>query len=212
LPPEHFIHLAEESGAIDDLGVFVLREVCRQLREWDARGVEIPRICVNVSARQFERSSLRDSIVKILRESGIAPSRLELELTESAVMRDISSGIALLNDLKSLGVRLSVDDFGTGYTSLSYLRRFPIDTLKIDKSFLRDMLPGSQDEAIVKTIVILAESLGLASVAEGIESRITLEQIRAIGAHEVQGYFLGEPAPHQDALDALSDLQAGRRR
>ncbi|MGA7745919.1 MAG: EAL domain-containing protein [Candidatus Aquilonibacter sp.] len=212
LSPEHFIHLAEESGAIDDLGVFVLREVCRQLREWDARGVEVPRICVNISARQFERAGLRDAIVRTLRESGIAPSRLELELTESSVMRDISGGIAMLHELKGLGVRLSVDDFGTGYTSLGYLRRFPIDTLKIDRSFLRDMLPGSQDEAIVKTIVTLADNLGLTSVAEGVESRLTLEQIRAIGAYEVQGFFLGEPAPPQDALDALSDLQSGHRR
>ena len=212
LSPEQFIHLAEESGAIDDLGVFVLREVCRQLKEWDARGIEIPRVCVNISARQFERAGLRDAIVRISRESGIAPSRLELELTESSVMRDISGGIAMLHELKGLGVRLSVDDFGTGYTSLGYLRRFPIDTLKIDRSFLRDMLPGSQDEAIVKTIVALAENLGLTSVAEGVESRVTLEQIRAIGAYEVQGYFLGEPGPPQDALDALSDLQSGHRR
>jgi diguanylate cyclase (GGDEF)-like protein/PAS domain S-box-containing protein len=212
LPPDHFIHLAEESGAIDDLGTFVLHEVCRQLNAWDAQGIDVPRVCVNISARQFERSALRDVIASTLRASGIAPSRLELELTESSVMRDISGGIAMLHDLKALGVRLSVDDFGTGYTSLSYLRRFPIDVLKIDRSFLRDMLPGSQDEAIVKAIVILAENLGLTSVAEGIESRVTLEQIRNIGAYEVQGYFLGEPGPPQDALDALSDLQTNKRR
>ncbi len=112
----------------------------------------------------------------------------------------------MLHELKTLGVRLSVDDFGTGYTSLSYLRRFPIDVLKIDKTFLRDMLPGSQDEAIVKAIVILAENLGLRSIAEGIESRLTLEHIRAIGAHEVQGFFLGEPAPPEDAVRDLATL------
>lgn len=206
LPPEHFIHLAEETGAIDDLGLFVLREVCRQLVEWDARGVDVPRVCVNISARQFERTTLREAIMTTLRESRIAPSRLELELTESSVMRDITSGIAMLHELKTLGVRLSVDDFGTGYTSLSYLRRFPIDVLKIDKTFLRDMLPGSQDEAIVKAIVILAENLGLRSIAEGIESRLTLEHIRAIGAHEVQGFFLGEPAPPEDAVRDLATL------
>jgi diguanylate cyclase (GGDEF)-like protein/PAS domain S-box-containing protein len=206
LPPEHFIHLAEESGAIDDLGLYVLREVCRQLVEWDERGVDVPRVSVNISARQFERASLREAITTTLRESGIAPSRLELELTESSVMRDITSGIAMLHELKALGVRLSVDDFGTGYTSLSYLRRFPIDVLKIDKTFLRDMLPGSQDEAIVKAIVILAENLGLRSIAEGIESRLTLEHIRAIGAHEVQGFFLGEPAPPEQAVRDLATL------
>ncbi len=206
LPPEHFIHLAEESGAIDDLGLYVLREVCRQLVTWDARGVSVPRVCVNISARQFERASLREAIATTLRESGIAPSRLELELTESSVMRDITSGIAMLHELKALGVRLSVDDFGTGYTSLSYLRRFPIDVLKIDKTFLRDMLPSSQDEAIVKAIVILAENLGLRSIAEGIESRLTLEHIRAIGAHEVQGFFLGEPVPPEEAVRDLATL------
>ncbi|MGB6985979.1 MAG: EAL domain-containing protein [Candidatus Aquilonibacter sp.] len=206
LPPEHFIHLAEESGAIDDLGLYVLREVCRQLVAWDARGVSVPRICVNISARQFERASLREAIANTLRESGVAPARLELELTESSVMRDITSGIAMLHELKALGVRLSVDDFGTGYTSLSYLRRFPIDVLKIDKTFLRDMLPSSQDEAIVKAIVILAENLGLRSIAEGIESRLTLEHIRAIGAHEVQGFFLGEPVPPEDAIRDLATL------
>ena len=209
LLPDSFIHLAEESGAIDDLGLFVLREVCRQLGEWDGQGIYVPRVCVNISARQFERAGLRDSIARTLRDTHMEPSRLELELTESSVMRDISGGIAMLHDLKSLGVRLSVDDFGTGYTSLSYLRRFPIDTLKIDQSFLRDMLPGSQDEAIVKAIVILAQNLGLTSIAEGIESRVTLEQIRAIGAYEVQGYFLGEPAPPESAFDDVSDLQAG---
>ncbi|HEY5349467.1 MAG TPA: EAL domain-containing protein [Candidatus Lustribacter sp.] len=212
LPPDHFIPLAEESGAIDELGHFVLREVCRQLRQWEGGGLTVPRVCVNISARQFERAGLKEAIARTLREAGIEPSRLELELTESSVMRDISGGIAMLHELKSLGVRLSVDDFGTGYTSLSYLRRFPIDTLKIDKSFLRDMLPGSQDEAIVKAIVILAENLGLTSIAEGIESRVTLEQIRAIGAHEVQGYFLGEPVPPEEAVGAVSDLQHGGRR
>jgi diguanylate cyclase (GGDEF)-like protein/PAS domain S-box-containing protein len=206
LPPEHFIPLAEETGAIDDLGLYVLREVCRQLVAWDTRGFAVPRVCINISARQFERVGLREAIVTTLRESGIEAARLELELTESSVMRDITSGIAMLHELKALGVRLSVDDFGTGYTSLSYLRRFPIDVLKIDKTFLRDMLPGSQDEAIVKAVVILAENLGLCSIAEGIESRLTLEHIRSIGAHEVQGFFLGEPVPPEDAVTDLATL------
>jgi len=204
LPPDHFIPLAEESGAIDDLGAFVLNEVGRQLGAWDRGGFSVPRVCVNISARQFERAGLKETIARMLREWNLAPSRLELELTESSVMRDISGGIAMLHELKSVGVRLSVDDFGTGYTSLSYLRRFPIDTLKIDKTFLRDMLPGSQDEAIVKAIVILAENLGLTSIAEGIESRVTLEHIRRIGAHEVQGYFMGEPVAPEEALETVN--------
>ena len=210
VPPDHFIPLAEESGAIDELGAYVFYTACRQLVEWDAQGIYVPRMAVNISARQFERAGLRDTIAAALRKYDLAPSRIELELTESSIMRDISGGIALLHELKALGIRLSVDDFGTGYTSLSYLRRFPIDVLKIDKSFLRDMLPGSQDEAIVKAIVTLADNLGLASIAEGIESRVTLEQIRAIGASEVQGFFLGEPSPADEALQFVSDLQKRR--
>jgi diguanylate cyclase (GGDEF)-like protein/PAS domain S-box-containing protein len=211
LPPDHFIGLAEETGAIDELGAYVFRDVCRQLGEWDKLGARIPRICVNISARQFERPGLKESIAGTLRDSGIDPSRIELELTESSIMRDITGGIAMLHELKSLGVRLSVDDFGTGYTSLSYLRRFPIDVLKIDKAFLRDMLPGSQDEAIVKAIVTLAANLGLTSIAEGIESRVTLEQIRDIGANEVQGFFLGEPAPKDEALSFVGEFSGSRR-
>ncbi|MBV8720509.1 MAG: EAL domain-containing protein [Candidatus Eremiobacteraeota bacterium] len=210
LSPDHFIGLAEETGAIDEVGSWVLAEVCRQLARWDAEGILVPRVCVNISARQFERPGLKESIAATLRKSSIDPNRIELELTESSIMRDITSGIALLHDFKALGVRLSVDDFGTGYTSLSYLRRFPIDTLKIDQSFLRDMLPGSQDEAIVKAIVTLSDNLGLTSIAEGIESRLTLEHIRAIGAHEVQGFFLGEPAPAEEAAEHVGDVHAAR--
>jgi diguanylate cyclase (GGDEF)-like protein/PAS domain S-box-containing protein len=210
LSPDHFIPLAEETGAIDELGACVLRDVCQRIAAWDAAGIHVPRVCVNISARQFERPGLRESIAATLRESGIDPKRIELELTESSIMRDITSGIAMLHEFKSLGVRLSVDDFGTGYTSLSYLRRFPIDVLKIDQSFLRDMLPGSQDEAIVKAIVTLAANLGLTSIAEGIESRLTLEHIRSIGADEVQGFFLGEPCPHEEAVGFVAEVHASR--
>ncbi len=212
LSPDHFIPLAEETGAIDELGSWVLREVCRQLVAWDRAGIHVPRVCVNISARQFERPGLKESIASTLRESRIDPARIEFELTESSIMRDITSGIAMLHDFKGLGVRLSVDDFGTGYTSLSYLRRFPIDVLKIDQSFLRDLMPGSQDEAIVKAIVTLADNLGLTSIAEGIESRVTLEHIRALGADEVQGFFLGEPSPAAEAVGFISELHAQRSR
>jgi EAL domain-containing protein (putative c-di-GMP-specific phosphodiesterase class I) len=211
LAPDHFIPLAEETGAIDELGAWVLREVGRRIASWDEEGIHVPRVCVNISARQFERPGLKESISATIRETSIDPSRIEFELTESSIMRDITSGIAMLHELKALGVRLSVDDFGTGYTSLSYLRRFPIDVLKIDQSFLRDMLPGSQDEAIVKAIVTLADNLGLTSIAEGIESRVTLEHIRAIGAHEVQGFFLGEPCPVDEAVDYVGEVHASRR-
>ena len=206
LMPDHFIPLAEESGSIDAVGEWVLKNVCKDLKRWDEQGVVVPRICVNISARQFERSGLIAAITSTLQNSKVDPLRLELELTESSIMRDITGGIALLNELKSLGLRLSVDDFGTGYTSLSFLRRFPIDTLKIDKQFIRDLLPGSHDEAIVKAIVTLAQNLGLISIAEGIETRSTLDQVRSLGVDEVQGYFLNRPMPSEECAAFCADL------
>lgn len=205
LMPDHFIPLAEESGSIDAVGEWVFEKVCRHLAEWDEAGVGVPRVCVNISARQFERAGLIAAITHTLRNSKIDPLRLELELTESSIMRDITGGIALLNELKGLGLRLSVDDFGTGYTSLSFLRRFPIDTLKIDKAFIRDLLPGSHDEAIVKAIVTLAQNLGLISIAEGIETQLTLDQVRALGVDEVQGYYLNRPIASEDCLAFCAD-------
>lgn len=205
LMPDHFIPLAEESGSIDAVGEWVFENVCKDIQRWDREGVKVPRVCVNISARQFERSGLIAAITSTLNTSKVDPLRLELELTESSIMRDITGGIALLNELKSLGLRLSVDDFGTGYTSLSFLRRFPIDTLKIDKAFIRDLLPGSHDEAIVKAIVTLAQNLGLISIAEGIETQHTLDQVRALGADEVQGYHLSRPIPSEDCTAFCQD-------
>ena len=210
LPPDHFIPLAEESGSIDAVGEWVFAAVCADIVNWEQRGISVPRVCVNVSARQFERAGLISAITHTLMKSGVAPSRLELELTESSIMRDISGGIALLNELKNIGLRLSVDDFGTGYTSLSFLRRFPIDTLKIDKAFIRDLLPGSHDEAIVKAIVTLAQNLGLVSIAEGVETRLALEQVRAIGVNEVQGFLLSRPLPAEECVGFLAEGSAPR--
>lgn len=211
LLPDHFIPLAEESGSIDAVGEWVFAAVCADIARWDAQETFVPRVCVNVSARQFERSGLIAAISQTLMQSQVPPGRIELELTESSIIRDITSGIALLNELKKLGLRLSVDDFGTGYTSLSFLRRFPIDTLKIDKAFIRDLLPGSHDEAIVKAIVTLAQNLGLTSIGEGIETQLTLDQVRAIGVDEVQGFFLSRPIPAVDCAAFLTGQAAVRR-
>ncbi len=200
LQPDSFIPVAEESGSIDVLGEWVLGEVARQLAQWKAEGFHVPRVCVNVSPRQFERGTLEPTIRRVLAEYDVDPSAFELELTESSIMHDVSSAITLLQSLKRLGVRLSVDDFGTGYTSLSYLRRFPIDTLKIDKGFVRDMLPGSHDAAIVKAIVTLAQTVGLTSIAEGVETFDTLSQLRDIGVEEVQGFFVSRPSPPSEAF------------
>ncbi len=206
LMPDNFIALAEESGTIDDLGEWVLDEVTRHIQHWDSIGAHVPRVAVNISARQFEKRDLRTRIANILARRNTDPGRLELELTESAIMRDVTAAIATLQDLKTLGVRLSVDDFGAGYTSLSFLRRFPVDTLKIDQSFVRDLLPGSQDEAIVKAIVTLATNLGLGCVAEGVESGEIADQLRSLGVQELQGYHLSMPLPFDDVTAFMLSL------
>ncbi len=208
LMPDNFIALAEESGSIDDVGEWVLEEAMRHLEIWDAAGIAVPRVCVNLSARQFERRDLRARIGGILARRETVSARLELELTESAIMRDVTAAIAILQDLKTLGVRLSVDDFGAGYTSLSFLRRFPVDTLKIDQSFVRDLLPGSQDEAIVKAIVTLATNLGLTSVAEGVETGDVAGQLRELGVDELQGYHLAMPMPFDACAPFVLSLTA----
>jgi len=206
LMPANFVPLAEESGAIDDVGEWVLDEVARHLQIWDERGIVVPRACVNLSARQFEKSDLRSRISQILARRKTDPARVELELTESAIMRDVTAAIATLQDLKTIGVRLSVDDFGAGYTSLSFLRRFPVDTLKIDQSFVRDLMPGSQDEAIVKAIVTLASNLGLESVAEGVETAEVAAHLRELGVVELQGFYLASPMPFEACAEFIEGL------
>ncbi|MDP9017168.1 MAG: EAL domain-containing protein [Candidatus Eremiobacteraeota bacterium] len=200
LLPDTFIPLAEESGFIEPLGEWALNEICRQANEWSALGFNAPRVCFNVSARQFERRGLRKTIERILDHHHMSPDRLELELTESSIMKDVSSAIATLCDLKDIGLRLSIDDFGTGYTSLSFLKRFPLDVLKIDKSFVRDMRAGSHDEAIVKAVTTLARNLGLTSIAEGVETASQLEQLRAIRCDEVQGFLMSRPLSAEQCL------------
>lgn len=200
LMPDAFIPLAEESGAIEALGEWVLTDVCRQLQSWRVQGLKVPRVCVNISPRQFERGDLTNMIKRVLDMYGIDAGSIELELTESSIMQDVSSAIKILHELKALGVRLSIDDFGTGYTSLGYLRLFPIDTLKIDKGFVRDLVPGSHDAAIVKAIVTLAQTVRLTSIAEGVESEAILDQLREIGVDEVQGFLVGRPSAPDESL------------
>ena len=205
LMPDNFVPLAEESGAIEDVGEWVLASACEQFVRWSKSGVKLRRIAVNLSARQFEGRDLRERVAAIIERTGIAPENLELELTESAIMRDVTGAIATLQDLKRLGVRIAVDDFGAGYTSLSFLRRFPVDCLKIDQSFVHDLHEGSHDEAIVKAIVTLATNLGLTSVAEGVEDESVFMQLRALGVSEVQGFHLSRPMTLEATTTFLSE-------
>jgi EAL domain-containing protein (putative c-di-GMP-specific phosphodiesterase class I) len=195
VPPDAFIPLAEQTGLILKIGEWVLRTALRQLKTWDDAGVHVERIAINISGRQFHHSNLVDIVERLLAETGVAANRVELELTETVVMRDVEATILTLARLKALGVHLSIDDFGTGYSSLAYLKRFPIDTLKIDRSFTRDALNGKADAAIVGTIVSLAHNLEKRVVAEGVETREQIDFLRGLDCDELQGFYFSKPLP-----------------
>jgi predicted signal transduction protein with EAL and GGDEF domain len=190
--PLEFIPVAERTGQIIELGEWVMEEVARHCLYWDTLGLNSFRICVNISPLQFNQSNLPQWIERFLQQSGLEAGRLELELTESAIMTDAETNIAKLSDLKSLGLDLAVDDFGTGYSSLSYLKRFPIDTLKIDQGFVAD-LDSPDGAAIVDAIIALAKTLNLRVIAEGIEDEHQLSYLLANGCDLLQGYYFSRP-------------------
>jgi diguanylate cyclase (GGDEF)-like protein/PAS domain S-box-containing protein len=193
VPPLRFIGLAEETGLIIPIGDWVLRTACAQAKAWQRAGFPDLCVAVNLSARQFAQNDLVESIASALQESGLAPRYLELELTESLVMSDIDGAIEILRALKDLGVHLSLDDFGTGHSSLSYLKRLPIDTLKIDQSFVRDITHAPDDEAIVASIISLAHNLKRRVIAEGVETKEQLSYLRRHGCTQIQGYYFSKP-------------------
>jgi EAL domain-containing protein (putative c-di-GMP-specific phosphodiesterase class I) len=194
VPPHQFIALAEETGLIVRLGEWVLREACRQCRWWQDHGKAGFRVCVNVSPLQFVRSDFVDTVLGVLRETGLPGKLLDLELTESIVMRNIDSTIRKMAKLRERGVRISVDDFGTGYSSLGYLAKLPIDTLKIDRCFVAQI--GENDSAVqlMNGMISLAHSIGKRVIVEGVETARQLEILRDLGCDEVQGFLLGRPA------------------
>ncbi len=193
--PSEFISLAEETGLIVPLGEWVLRESCSQNKAWQERGLPTIAVSVNLSARQFLQEDLVERISTVLRETGLDPQWLGLEITESLALKDAEFTLATMRDLRAMGVRLSLDDFGTGYSSLSYLKRFPIQTLKIDQSFVRDLTTDPNDAAISQAVLVLAKSLRLGVVAEGVETENQLEMLRAQGCRYAQGYLLSHPLP-----------------
>ena len=200
--PLEFIGVAEETGLIIPIGNWVLRTACLQNRQWQREGLRPIRVAVNLSARQFVRDDLAQSVAATLAEIGLSPADLELELTESLVMSDVERGIGMLGALKQLGVRIAVDDFGTGYSSLAYLRRLPIDVLKIDRSFVSDV--GSSDgDAIVASIIALAHTLKLKVVAEGVETIEQLDYLRLNQCDEMQGYYFSKPVPAEAFAELL---------
>ncbi len=193
--PYEFIPVLEELGLIVQVGDWVIAEACRQLKAWHEAMVRVPKVSVNLSARQFGDGQLGMRISRILSESGLPPACLELELTESILMRDISETLQMLASLKRLGLCIAVDDFGTGYSSLNYLKQFPIDVLKIDRSFVDGVPGGEQDAQIARAIIAMAHSLNLAVIAEGVETQEQLDFLREHGCDEVQGYLFGKPMP-----------------
>jgi len=195
LPPSKFIALAEESGVIHPIGSWVLNESCRQVVAWRRKGLAVPSISVNLSVRQLERGELVTLVAKVLADTGLDAASLELELTESMIMRDPEQATHALAALKDLGVQLSVDDFGTGHSSLAYLKQLPLDRLKIDRSFVRDIGSNPEDEAICHTVIELARQLGLSTVAEGVEREDQENFLRREGCAIAQGYLYCKPLP-----------------
>jgi diguanylate cyclase (GGDEF)-like protein len=206
--PDRFIPLAEESGMIVALGEWVLREACQQNRAWQDAGLAPLCISVNVSPRQFEEGRLVERVALALADSDMAPRWLELEVTEGVIMRDLTRALGKMEQLRTMGVSLSIDDFGTGYSSLSALKSFPISTLKIDKSFVRDLAHSAGDQAIASSIIGLAHRLKLRVIAEGVETEQQRGFLRANGCDEMQGYLFSEPLPPEQ-LAALLKRSAG---
>ena len=203
VPPTEFIPVLEEIGLVVQVGDWVIREACRQMREWHAAKVRIPKVSVNLSARQFGDGQLGQRIAQILAETGLAPACLELELTESILMRDVGEALQLLGELKGLGLCIAVDDFGTGYSSLNYLKQFPIDILKIDRSFVDGLPHGEQDAQIARAIIAMAHSLNLSVIAEGVEETAQLDFLCTHGCDEVQGYLFDRPLPPEQLRQRL---------
>ena len=197
VPPGDFIPVLEELGLVVEVGDWVLRESCRQLAEWHKAKIRVPKISVNLSARQFAEGDLDQRIAQIIEQSEIAAACLELELTESILMEDVANAMQTLSSLKQLGVCIAIDDFGTGYSSLNYLKQFPIDVLKIDRSFVDGLPHGEQDGQIARAIIAMAHSLNLTVIAEGVETLAQLDFLRDHACDEVQGFLLGRPMPAQ---------------
>ena len=203
VPPSAFIPLAEETGLIVPIGEWVLATACARTKAWQDQGLTKLTVAVNLSARQFADPLLLPKLTRVIHASGLEPSSLELEITESMVMSYGDCAVFVLEKLKSIGVQIAIDDFGTGYSSLAYLKRFPIDTLKVDRSFIRDIPADSGDKNITRAIIALAHSLKLKVVAEGVETADQLKFLRAQRCDTVQGYLLYRPLPEAEVADVL---------
>jgi EAL domain-containing protein (putative c-di-GMP-specific phosphodiesterase class I) len=207
LSPGAFIEAAEECGLIGEIGDWVLRRACQEASDLMAKGHTVP-VAVNVSAMQFESETFSDTVLEALQDSGLPPEMLELELTESTAMRDPERVIQQIEPLREMGVTFAIDDFGTGHSSLSYLTRMPFDVFKIDQTFVREMSNDDHARVVVETILALAKSLKLKTVAEGVETAEQYAQLRSLGATLAQGYLFSRPIP-LDELERFARPEAG---
>jgi EAL domain-containing protein (putative c-di-GMP-specific phosphodiesterase class I) len=195
VPPAHFIPLAEETGLIIPLSKWVLREACAQSMAWHRQGLPPVRIAVNLSARQFIDDNLPEQTAKTLQETGMDPALLEFEITESMMMYNTDKTIEVLSAFRKMGIRIAIDDFGIGYSSLSHLKEFPIDIIKMDRSFVKDIPADQADAAIADAIIAMGKRLGIRVVAEGVETHAQLVFLRERGCDEIQGYYFSKPLP-----------------
>jgi EAL domain-containing protein (putative c-di-GMP-specific phosphodiesterase class I) len=195
LAPAEFLQAASDTGMIRTIDEWMLRTACRQNRAWQQRGLAVPRVSINVSNSLFHGSTLLKAVEDTFAETGLAPDRLELELTESIAMRNVDTSITVLQQLRTMGVQLAIDDFGTGYSSLSYLQRLPVNRVKIDQSFVRELLSLVQPVPIVRAIIAMAHSLQLEVLAEGVEDERQRSILMTEGCDQAQGFLFGRPMP-----------------
>jgi EAL domain-containing protein (putative c-di-GMP-specific phosphodiesterase class I) len=205
LVPADFLGVAQESGLIDGIGEWVLRTACAQAKVWESQRVHdpTPRVAVNLSGREFRREGLADMVASCLAEAGLKASLLELEISESAMTWNVERSIGIMRELKELGLQIALDDFGLGHSSLIDLKRFPADALKIDQSFIRDLMKDDGQQAIVEAIIAMARSLGVRTVAEGVETEDQLALLRRRECHAVQGYLYSRPLSAEDLVEFL---------
>jgi EAL domain-containing protein (putative c-di-GMP-specific phosphodiesterase class I) len=200
ISPFKFIPLAEETGLILQIGEWALREACKTAKQWQVQGYTPISVAVNLSPKQFRHKDIASLVASVLNETGLAPEYLNLEITETAVMDNVETAIQRLTEIKKMGVQISVDDFGTGYTSISYLKRFPIDVLKVDQSFIKG-IPGSADDvAIVSAVIAMAHNLSMTVVAEGVETEEQMDYLAQHGCDVIQGYFISSPLPENKVV------------
>ena len=204
IPPNKFISLAEETGLIIPIGKWVLKATCEQIRNWLNQGYNVPRIAINLSAKQFQDDALVENIRQTLYDTGIDARYIALEVAESLLIDNIDKVTETLNHLSNMGLKISIDNFGTGYSSLNYLKRFPIHTLKIDQSFIRKITTDSSDQTIVATIIAMANSLGQKVIAEGVETETQLNTLLQQGCNRYQGFYFSKPLP---AIDVEKKLE-----